>query len=370
MKPHGGVRVAIDGRRLQDDPLGGVGRYFAGLIPRLALEVEVEVVVLTDARRPPPAVPDVAPFLCPLAAPPRLREAPWLHVTVPRWLRTWDGIFHGTFNALPFISACPSVVTVMDLSFEHHPEDYGRIKQRWFQVQARRAVTRAHRVLVPAGAVRADVVSTYGIDPGKVAVAPIGADPIFSPHAPHEIAAVTGRLGIPSPYVVAIGGARRRALDVAVAAWRRSGAADDGVGLVVVGPEKPAADEAGLSWVGPVADDVWSVLLAGAEAFVYPTRFEGFGMPALEAAASGTPVVCGRVGPLVEVLGDAAEWCDAPTVDGISAGLRRLLGDPARRDALRVAGLARVVEAPGWDVSVAVTLQAYRETSAVRNGSR
>src|SRR5215472_8120482 len=101
------MKVAIDGRRLQDDPLGGVGRYFARLIPRLS--TEVEMVVLTDARRTPPASPEVAPLVRALAAPRRMHEAPWLHVAVARWLRGWDGIFHGTFNALPFVTACPTV---------------------------------------------------------------------------------------------------------------------------------------------------------------------------------------------------------------------------------------------------------------------
>jgi glycosyltransferase involved in cell wall biosynthesis len=83
-------------------------------------------------------------------------------------------------------------------------------------------------------------------------------------------------------------------------------------------------------------------------------------MPALESAASGTPVVCARVGPLPEVLGQAAEWCASPTVTEVAAGLSRVLGDDARRSALRIAGLARAADAPTWADSAEAVLSAYR----------
>jgi glycosyltransferase involved in cell wall biosynthesis len=148
-------------------------------------------------------------------------------------------------------------------------------------------------------------------------------------------------------------------LDVALGAWRRAESGGVPISLVVVGSEK-LPTEIGLFQAGSLTDDEWAALLAGAEAFCYPTRYEGFGMPALESAASGTPVVCARVGPLPEVLGQAAEWCASPTVTEVAAGLSRVLGDDARRSALRIAGLARAADAPTWADSAEAVLSAYR----------
>ncbi|MHB1535668.1 MAG: glycosyltransferase, partial [Acidimicrobiales bacterium] len=134
--------------------------------------------------------------------------------------------------------------------------------------------------------------------------------------------------------------------------------------LVVVGREPAARRADGVVDVGRVPDDAWSALLAGASAFCYPTRFEGFGMPALEAAASGVPVVCARVGPLPEVLGDAAEWCPSPNATDIAAGLERVLCDRDRRDWLRHAGIRQAQNAPTWSASADIVAAAYRQAAS------
>src|SRR4051812_33148136 len=106
------VRVAIDARRLQDRPLGGVGRALDGVIDRLA--AEVDIVLLTDARG---AAIERDLEQVALRPPSRAPETVWLHWNVRRWLRNFDGIFHGTFNQLPVGAAVPAVVTIHDLSF-------------------------------------------------------------------------------------------------------------------------------------------------------------------------------------------------------------------------------------------------------------
>jgi glycosyltransferase involved in cell wall biosynthesis len=352
------VRIAVDGRRLQDRPPGGVGRYVAQLVVRVA--AGQEVVVLTDARRDPPTADGIARLARPLAVPRGRGEAPWLHVAASRWLRDWDGLFHGTFNQLPFRCPVPSVVTIHDLSFEHHPEDFTVPARRWFQLQARRAVSRARVVVTPTEVVRRDVIASYGVAPARVLVTPNAADSIFHPRRCSELDAGLASLGLHRPYLVAVGGAPRRGLEVAIGAWRESGAADRGVGLAVIGGDGRRADRPGPTWLGALDDEALATVIAGAEALCYPTRYEGFGLPALEAAASGTPAVCARIPALVEVLGPAAEWCAEPTVPAIAAGLRRLLGSPARRAELAEAALARAAAVPTWDDMGRATLDAYR----------
>jgi glycosyltransferase involved in cell wall biosynthesis len=355
------VQVAVDVRRMQDRPLQGVGRYLANMLPLVA--ADVSLVLLGDARRP---APDVAGLegqqYVPLRVPPRLPEVFWLQGSAGWWLRRWEHLFHGTFNSAPWLAHDPVVVSIYDLSFEHHPEDLGTAKRRLFQLQCRTAARRARRVLVPTQAVKADVAATYGIAPDRIIVSPCAVDPIFHPRPNAEIDETLGRLALTQPYVVALGGARRRGLPVAVEAWRASGAAARGVGLAVVGPEAPAPG-AGIRHLGRLSDEDWPRVLAGAAAFCYPTRFEGFGMPGLEAAASGTPVVCARLEVLEEILGPAAEWCDEPTAGAMARGLSCVLDDPAREAELRRVGPEWAAAAPGWPEAAAAVVRAYQEAA-------
>ena len=355
------LAVAVDARRLQDRPLGGVGRWVANLLPLLA--AEVDVTLLTDARRP--AVGGGWSERA-LRVPGALPETAWLQVSAYRWLRGFRGVFHGTFNMLPALCRLPSVVSIYDLAPRQHREDQSLGRQVVWRPQMRLAAHQAERIVTISDFSRDAIVRLYRVDPAKVVIARPAVDPVFGPDRAKEAGAVLDRLRVEGPYVVALGGARRRGLEVAVAAWRRARAAGAREALVVVGAEAPAP-EPGLHHAGRLDDDEWASVLAASEALCYPTRYEGYGMPALEAAASGTPVVVARVGALPEVLGDAAAWVAEPTVDAVAAGLTDLLGDPDRRARLRAAGLARAAAAPGWDVAAATVLDAYRH-AAVSGG--
>ena len=354
------MKVALDARRLQDQPRTGVGRALANLVPHLA--EEVEPVLLTDRRRSLDGLADFVDVeVVALPCPDRLPEPYWLQVSVARWLRGFDGIFHGTYNAVPFRCATPSVVTIHDLSWEHHSEDLSWAKRHSFRTQARWSARHSAAILTVSEYMRAAIIDTYGVRPDAVLVAPNAVDPVFSPRHGEGLAALLQRLNVDDPYVVALGGAARRGLEVALKAWRRL--PGEKPGLVVVGPGR-VAPQPGLVQLERLSDTDWAILLAGALAFCYPTRYEGFGMPALEAAASGTPVVCARVGPLPDILGDAAEWCRTPTADDVAPALAHVVADEERRTQLREAGLARVAAAPTWSQSAAAVLRAYRVAAA------
>jgi glycosyltransferase involved in cell wall biosynthesis len=352
------VRVVVDGRRLQDRPLTGAGRWLANLVPLLA--AQTDLVLLTDARRTPS---DLASTQVPLAVLAHLPEVVWLQWSAARWLWSGEGLFHGTFNAVPFVCRRPSVVTIFDLSFEHHPEDFSAAKRRLFSLQARWAAQHAGMVVTISEHARRGIVETYGIDPARVVIAPPSVDPVFTTAGASEDERTVRLLrdrGVRHRYVVALGGARRRGLEVAVTAWQELRRSGHDIDLVVVGPDDPGPF-AGLVHLGPLDDRTWAAVLGGARALCYPTRFEGYGMPALEAAACGVPVVCGRIGPLPEVLGDAAEWCEPTVPPSVAAALGRVVGDPVRHDQLATAGLARAATAPTWASSADVVLAAYRQ---------
>jgi glycosyltransferase involved in cell wall biosynthesis len=277
-------------------------------------------------------------------------------------LRGFDGVFHGTFYALPARLAVPGIVTIYDLSFEEHPEDFGRAKRWVFRHQARWAAARASRVVTATMHAKEELVRHYNADPKRIVISPLAVDPIFKPTNAERMPDVAERLGVNNPYIVALAGARRRGLEVAIGSWRRLRRSGLALDLVVVGPSSVAA-EPGLVEAGLLSEQDWAAVLAGAAAFCYPTRYEGFGLPALESAASGTPVVCAPVGPLPEVLGDAAEWCVTPTEQAIATGLRRVVTDRAHAASLRDRGLQRVSKWPTWEDSANVLLRAYREVA-------
>ncbi len=359
------VPLAIDGRRLQERPLAGVGRWLANLLPHLA--AQADIVLLTDAGRAPAAFTLPAGGRLtevPLWLPRRAPEVVWIQLSVARWLRRFGGVFHGTFNQLPAAWRGPSVVTFHDLATRDHPEDFSGqpVKRMVWNAQFRQAANQAGAIQTDSEYIRRAVVAAYSVDPAHVVVAAPAVDPVFSPNRRSSGRARAASLGVSGDYIVAVGGARRRGLAVAVEAWaraRRDGARED---MVVVGTET-VAPRPGLIHAGRVPDEQWADLLAGATALCYPTRYEGFGLPALEAAASGVPVVCARVGPLPDVLGDAPEWCDATTVVEIAAGLERLLADPARQERRRQAGLARVAAAPTWTDAARVLLDTYQRVA-------
>lgn len=347
------MRVALDARTMQLRPIGGIGRGLANLVPRL--REHVELTLLTDRGRLPlqTDLEQVA-----LRTPVRAVSASWLQLPAARWLGSFPGVFHCPFYALPFRLPVPGVATLHDLTFEHFPEMYSARHRFSFRVQARHAARTAAVLLTPSQHVRADLVSTYQVAPDRVLVAPNGVDPVFRPSA--DGSAVRARLGVRRPYLVALGGAGRRNLPLAVAAWSTATKDHD---LVVVGTEQPAP-QPGLVWAGAVGDEEWAGLLAGAEAFVYPTAYEGYGMPGIEALAAGAPVLATRTSALPEVLGPGACWAESLAVEDLARALADLLSDGPRRSGLRAAGLAHAATAPGWDASAEVHLQAYARAAA------
>jgi glycosyltransferase involved in cell wall biosynthesis len=360
------VPIAIDARRLQEHPLGGVGRWLANLLPHLA--ARADIVLLTDGGRPPAAfsVPGAGRLAeAPLWLPARAPELVWIQVSVPRWLRHFRGVFHGTFNQLPASWRGPAVVTFHDLATRDHPEDFtgSPLKRAVWNAQFRQAAYQAGAIQTDSEYIRQAILATYPVAPSHVVVAAPSVDPVFHPDRRAQGRALAASLGVTGDYIVAVGGARRRGLEVAVGAWVLARAHGARESLVVVGTEKPSP-RPGMVAVGRVDDSQWADLLAGATALCYPTRYEGFGMPALEAAASGVPVVCARVGPLPEVLGDAPEWCNGTTVAPIAAGLERLLADPVRQEQRRRAGLTRAAQAPTWADAAGVLIDTYAQVAS------
>jgi glycosyltransferase involved in cell wall biosynthesis len=250
-----------------------------------------------------------------------------------------------------------AVVTVQDLSFERHPELMGARDRFFFRTFVRPSVRRAARILTGSEWTKQDLVERYGAAPEKVVMTPYGVDPLFGPDGP----APDG-----SPYALFVGGLEPRKNPVA--ALEALALADGDLRLVVAGPERGrraeldrAAARLGLEnrveFRGHVAHEELAALYRGASCLVFPSRYEGFGLPVLEAMASGTPVVATTASSVPEVAGDAAILVDPDDPVALAGGIERALAD---RERLRAAGLERA-RAYSWTETARRTLEVYRE---------
>jgi glycosyltransferase involved in cell wall biosynthesis len=223
------------------------------------------------------------------------------------------------------------------------------------------SIERASRVVTPTNAVADEVAEEYGVDRQRVVVTPEGVSNHFFGATPLAGGAL-GRLGIPGPFVLAAGTLEpRKNLHRLLDAWSRVRLTEQGWSLVLAGPKGwgPELPETpGVILLGRVDDRTLPGLMAAAELFCYPSLYEGFGLPPLEAMATGTACIAGRYPAAPEVLGDAAELVDPTDVDGLAAILERLGNDEAARKLLSVKGRARATDFT-WERTARATLEAY-----------
>jgi glycosyltransferase involved in cell wall biosynthesis len=299
---------------------------------------------ISAATRHPELVPA---GIEPLVLKTRLQELRMLR-TLPRLLRRTGAALVHTQYAVPVRSPCPAVVTIHDLSFEHGSAHMALKDRLVFRRVVPRAAQAARRVLTVSERTRADLVRLYGLPEEKVVVTPNGVDPAFAPGN-------TLRLGT---YVLAVGAVQPRKNYLAALAAAEAVP----LPLVVAGPVKDEALAAqlrasGADLRGYVSQEELAELYRGAACLVQASHFEGFGLPMLEAMASGTPVVALDEPALREVGGDAAIFVEEAH---LADGMRRALDE---RDALAAAGLERA-RAFSWRVTAERTLEVYREALA------
>jgi glycosyltransferase involved in cell wall biosynthesis len=260
-------------------------------------------------------------------------------------------------HVLPLIHPRHTVVTVHDLGYLRYPEAHKAVDRRYLDWSTRWNARRATAVLADSAATKADLVRAYGVEPGKIRVVYLGRDESLAPvRDPSALAAARARYGLGERYLFYVGTLQpRKNLARVIEAFARLAGtpAFAGVQLVLAGKRGWLYDDLSarverlalqdrVLFPGYIEDTDLPALFTGALAFVFPSLYEGFGIPVLEAGACGVPVITSNTSSLPEVAGDAALLVDPHDVDAIADAMVRLATDEALRADLARRGLENV----------------------------
>jgi glycosyltransferase involved in cell wall biosynthesis len=344
------MKVGIDATPLLGTRTG-IGNYVAGLLDGFVSLGVAPPVLTAFTWRGVDALPEGWPR-APRRFSARVLQAAWLRTDWPpvEWLTGLLDVFHGTNFVLPPTRRARGVVTVHDLAYETHADTVTPASLR-YRTLVPRALYRGAICLTPSRAVADEVRDRYSVDPARVVPTPLGVSSFwYGPHAAPE--------GLPGEYVVFVGSREpRKNLPVLLDALRLL---PDAPPLVLVGPRGWGADvdPSRVVMAGYLDGPRLASVVAGARAFVFPSRYEGFGLPPLEALAAGTPVVASDLPVLREVLGERASYAPVNDAEALAAAIGQALHDGDGGVAGRAARAAHAA-AYTWERCARATLAAY-----------
>jgi glycosyltransferase involved in cell wall biosynthesis len=309
----------------------------------------------------------------------RVSTSPWKRLGLELPWRSWRDrldMLHTTYSAPP-LSACPVVLTVHDISYTDHPEWFSARDLRVLNTSVPFSIKRAARVITVSELCRRQIFDRYGPPEEKVVAIHNAAGAAAQPVEAAEARQVLARLGVDPNrrFILTVGNLQpRKNLVRLIEAFRTLVSTGVDVDLVVVGPERyraelvrEAASRLGsrVHFTGYLSDHELAACYAQAAVFAFPSLFEGFGIPALEAMSHGTPVACARAGALPEVCGAAAQYFDPLDVRSMIEAIRRLLEDDVCRAELARAGLERSKKF-SWEQTAQQTMKVYESVHAGR----
>jgi glycosyltransferase involved in cell wall biosynthesis len=360
----------------------GIGRYASNLGRAMAplLSPDERLTVLHDPAHMPPlsALPGVQ--MLPVDTSP---FSPAQQFVLPRLLaRLRADLYHSAYFLMPYAPrprGIPTLLTVYDLIPLLLPQQStlrARLLARWANRLALRA---AQRVLAISDATRRDYLTQFRLPAEKIQSIPLAADSAFVGQSAERVAAMRSRCGLPERYVLYVGSNKpHKNLGRLVEAWARLKRRHEP--LVVAGawdahypePRQRAAAlglENEVRWLGPVPDEELPALYSGALLFIFPSLYEGFGLPVLEAMACGTPVVCSNGSSLPEVAGEAALFVDPLSTEALVTTMSLALEEESLRQEMSAKGLKQA-QRFSWLKTAQRSLEVYRsglETHAHRS---
>lgn len=361
----------------------GLGRYAHELLAALAARDDTNeyraFYHATSAREKPDAPLDRLPaHRAPVGAKVWRMSVLLAHLTgisMDRWLPRGD-IFHATEHLMPPLRKSKTVFTVHDLIFHFFPEYHLPLNRWYLSLMLPRFLHCADAIIAVSENTRRDVAQLLGIPREKMTVIYEGVSPAFRPIRDADVLArVRARYDLPARFLLCLSTIEpRKNLVTLLDAFRALLARDERApDLVIAGrkgwlyqPVFARVRELGLErrvhFTDWVAEADAPALINAAEVFVFPSLYEGFGLPPLEAMACGLPVVCSNASSLPEIAGDAALLVNPRAPDEIAAAIARVLSDAALRDELRAKSLARAAQFT-WERAAAQTLALYERVA-------
>ncbi|MBN1979729.1 MAG: glycosyltransferase family 4 protein [Anaerolineae bacterium] len=299
-----------------------------------------------------------------------LGRIPWEQLVQP-WVlhRIEADLVHEPVFIAPLLSACPTIITIHDLSFIRLPHLFQPAKRLYLTAMTRLSARRARRLIAVSAHTAAESVKLLGVPMERIDVIYHGVDPAFRPLPASEVEAFRRRQGLPERFVLCVGTLEPRKNHTRlVEAFARI--YNGKTKLVLVGGKGWLYDELfarvkalelsdAVIFPGYAPNEELPLWYNAATAFVYPSLYEGFGMPVLEAQACGTPVLTSIAPPLPETAGDAALLADPYDIEALAASLDQMLGDGALRSELCERGLAHARRFT-WARMARETVRAYR----------
>lgn len=374
------MRVVVDCRCVFAG-CGGIGNYALQLVRALALVDRAnEYILLQSTARPSVPIVD-RPNFRQVACPAAMLDAEWEQLQLPTLLDELEAdLYHNPTFALPLVRPCPTVTTIHDVVFHYRPDLVRPALCGYLRQWAEAAAHSATLIITVSEYSKAAIVAAYGVPPERVVVTYEAADcerfgPTYGGAREDEL---RSRYGIRGPYVLYVGSLEPkknldRLLDAFADAQRAMGLTHT---LVLAG------GQGGMDWdvrsalrerdlersvvvTGFLPDDLLPYAYGAAELFVYPSLYEGFGLPPLEAMACGTPVLVSDATSLPEVVGDAALVVGAEDVVGLSQAIQDVLTDPDLRTRLAALGVRRAARF-SWQQTALRTLRCYCEAARAR----
>ncbi len=383
MRGMAGIHVALNAHLLTAQAgyrSAGINGYIYNLIRALPdADPSFSYTVFTGSQANPPEHARLITHRAQWSTQSPARRILWEQVIQPAALRqTRPDLAHALAFVAPVLSRVPAVVTVYDLSFVHYPALLPATRRLYLRLFTRRSCHQARRVIAISHSTARDLIETFGLSPGKIDVAAPGVGAEFGPLPASEVAVFRAQKGLPDRFWLFVGTLEpRKNLPVLLRAYAQLPAADR-LPLVLAGGKGWMFDEIfrtvetlGLadrvSFPGYVPAEELALWYNAAEAFVYPSVFEGFGLPVVEALACGTPVLVSDVSSLPEAAGDSGYRLPPDDIDAWAAALAHVGRDPAWRAEAGQRGRAHAATFT-WENTAAQTVASYRRALGIERG--
>lgn len=372
------MRFCLDARTATNH-FPGIGRYVSNLARAVVplLSPGEEIVILHNPSEPsiwvlPPAVEDRVTFI-PTGISPFNPSQLW---NIPPLLsRQRCRLYHSPYYLMPYKPGIPTVLTVYDLIPLIFPDYVSTQARMLFFWTTKLALWAAESIIAISHNTKQDYLKQFNISPEKVNVIPLAVSSDFRPQPVGDISRVREIYDLPSKFILYFGiNKPHKNLLRLIDAW--SLLMKEAAGecyLFIAGewderytmPKRKVAQlglEGQIKFLGPIPEEDLPGLYAAAIGFVFPSLYEGFGLPVLEAMACGTPVACSNISSLAEIVGDAALLFDPHSIESIAASLDQLIAERSLRNHLVDLGFHRTKRFT-WERTARDTLRVYRQLS-------